>query len=299
MTAYVKENGIWKKSNLSSVKVDGEWKKTKQGFVKADGAWKRFYSSANSIVPGTEDTIVDFAVTQEMVDANPDVYILGEIWRAHTWTTGDAQTITIETSVYPWYVLVAGSGGKGGPDAGAGAGGGGSFVGPVSAEYLPEGELNFTVGNDIDTEIVINGVDLVAKKGNSGGTKSSGASGGSTTGSVDGLTAATGGTGGSYNAGAAPVGGFTSMINGQDLGYCGGGGAGGHGPNEYFNRLLPGGGGRNGGGNGGAGGNGNYPIGYPGGQGHRGGGGGGAGAYNNVQSGSSGIVTISYRLEEA
>ena len=34
MTAYVKENGIWKKSKLSSVKVNGEWKKTNKGFVK-------------------------------------------------------------------------------------------------------------------------------------------------------------------------------------------------------------------------------------------------------------------------
>ena len=299
MTAYVKENGIWKKSNLSSVKVDGEWKKTKQGFVKVDGAWKRFYSSANSIVPGTEDSIVDFEITQEMVDANPDVYNLGEIWRVHTWSTGDAQTITIETSVYPWYVLVAGSGGKGGPDGGAGAGGGGSFVGLVPAEYLPEGQLNFTVGNDKNTEITINNVDLVAKKGNSGGAKAGGASGGSTTGSVEGLTAGTGGRGGGYNAGSAPVGGFTSMINGQNLGYCGGGGAGGHGSDDYFDRLQPGGGGTNGGGNGGAGGNGNYQIGYAGGYGQRGGGGGGAGVYNNANAGSSGIVIISYRLEEA
>ena len=299
MTAYVKENGIWKKSNLSSVKVDGEWKKTKQGFVKVDGAWKRFYSSANSIVPGTEDSIVDFAVTQEMVDANPDVYNLGEVWRVHTWSTGDAQTITIETSVYPWYVLFAGAGGKGGPDAGGGGGGGGSFVGPVPAEYLPEGELNFTVGSDMDTEITINNTSLVAKRGISSWSKQPGGAGGSTVGTVDGLTASVGGKGGNYNGGGAPAGGFTSMINGQDLGYCGGGGAGGHGPNEYFNRLFPGGPGHNGGGNGGAGGNGNYSIGYPGGQGQRGGGGGGAGAYNNVQAGSSGIVIISYRLEEA
>ena len=49
MTAYVKENGIWKKSNLSSVKVDGEWKKTKKGFVKVDGVWKRFFSAGNEI----------------------------------------------------------------------------------------------------------------------------------------------------------------------------------------------------------------------------------------------------------
>lgn len=299
MTAYVKENGIWKKSNLSSVKVNDEWKKTKQGFVKVDGEWKRFYSSANSILPGTENSIVDFTVTQEVVDANPDVYNLGEVWRVHTWSTGDAQTITIETSVYPWYVLIAGAGGKGGPDAGAGAGGGGSFVGPVPAEYLPEGELNFTVGSDVDTEIVINGVDLVAKKGNSGGAKAGGASGGSTVGTVDGLSTSVGGRGGSYNGGGAPAGGFTSMINGQDFGYCGGGGAGGHGPNEYYNRLLPGGPGQNGGGGGGAGGNGNYQIGYSGGSGVRGGGGGGSGAYSYSQPGSSGIIIISYRLEEA
>ena len=44
MTAYVKENGIWKKSKLSSVKVNGEWKKTNKGFVKVDGVWKRFFS---------------------------------------------------------------------------------------------------------------------------------------------------------------------------------------------------------------------------------------------------------------
>ena len=300
MTAYVKENGIWKKSNLSSVKVNGEWKKTNKGFVKVDGAWKRFYSSANSIVDLGTSSVTDFEVTEEIVNYNSDVYNLGEMWRAHTWTSN--ATFNIETSVYPWYILIAGSGGKGGPDQGAGGGGGGSFIGLIPPEYLPEGEMGITVGGNINSEITINGVDLVANIGNNGGSKTGGAGGGSTEGSLPELTARRGGSGGATTSGAGGGGsaGFHSMISGVDIGYCGGGGAGGRNSESDFNGPLgPGGPGQDGGGSGGSGGNGNNPTGFSGGGGVRGGGGGGAGIYNYTGGSSSGIIIISYRIEEA
>ncbi|MEL0016961.1 MAG: hypothetical protein VW715_17250 [Rhodospirillales bacterium] len=299
MTAYVKENGIWKKSNLSSVKVNGEWKKTNKGFVKVDGAWKRFYSSANSIVDLGTSSVTDFEVTEEIVNYNSDVYNLGEMWRAHTWTSN--ATFNIETSVYPWYVLIAGSGGKGGPDIGNGGGGGGSFIGLIPPEYLSEGEMDITVGSNIASEIMINGVNLKANIGGTGGGGLTGSpgGGGSTTGSLPELTARRGGTGGRSIAGGGAAG-FHSMISGVDIGYCGGGGAGGRNQeSDWYGPLGPGGPGQDGGGSGGAGGNGNNQIGYPGGSGARGGGGGGAGIYNNTGGSSSGIIIISYRIEEA
>ena len=75
MTAYVKENGIWKKSNLSSVKVDGEWKKTKKGFVKVDGVWKRFFSAGNEVTSdiGEQTDYVKIVAGEE------------QTWRLWTW----------------------------------------------------------------------------------------------------------------------------------------------------------------------------------------------------------------------
>ena len=250
----------------------------------------------------TSDTgeVTEFEVTAEMVAYNPNVYTLGDTWRAHTWNSGGKQTINISTSAHPWYVLIAGSGGRGGPDIGNGGGGGGSFIGLIPPEYLPEGEMDITVGSNIASEIIINGVNLKANVGGSGGggTTGSPGGGGSTTGSLPELTARVGGRGGTSIAGGGAAG-FHSMISGVDLGYCGGGGAGGRNREEdWYGPLGPGGPGQDGGGGGGAGGNGNNQRGEAGGPGVRGGGGGGAGIYNNGISSSSGIIILSYKIEK-
>ena len=141
MTAYVKENGIWKKSNLSSVKVDGEWKKTKKGFVKVDGVWKRFFSAGNEVTSdiGEQTDYVKIVAGEE------------QTWRLWTWDGAGADgeataSFEVGTSIADFEILLLGMGGCAPGDTGMGGGGGGWVRATASKDEMPEGTYNFTLG---------------------------------------------------------------------------------------------------------------------------------------------------------
>ena len=223
----------------------------------------------------------------------------GQRWRIHSFTS--TQNINIlKSNNQDWKILFHGNGGRGGPDGGAGGGGAGSFEGTLTSAQMPYGTYSLTIGAfNQNCTFTIGGTTLTVQPGVSApGAKTGGLSGGSTSGTISGLTARNGGTSGGYTgAGLTPgsgSGGFISNITGTSLGYCGGGGAGGH---STGIPLMPGGSGSNGGGNGGAGGSGSNQTGEAGAGGNRGGGGGGSGVYNyNQVSGGTGTLIIAYRI---
>jgi len=316
MTAYVKENGIWKKSNISSVKVDGEWKKTKKGFVKVDGVWKRFFSAGNEITSDIGEQ-TDYV---KIVDGEE------QTWRLWTWDGAGADgeataSFEVVTSIADFEILLLGMGGCAPGDTGMGGGGGGWVKATVSKDEMPEGTYNFTLGQyyrdsqgsavfslNVTSQLQILDTTLTATRGGNGGVRnggSSGSGGGGGTGAVSGtitsFSTGSGGAGG-YNYGSGGSAGVYSSISGEELDYCGGGGSGafkttvttygGPGWDSNLNGRA------NASGGGGANMGANRPVGEIGGGGKRGGGAGGSSYHQyKYQPGSNGVLMISYRID--
>ncbi len=315
MTAYIKENGIWKKSNLSSVKVSGEWKKTKKGFVKVNGVWKRFFSAGNEITSsiGEQTDYIKIISGEE------------QTWRLWTWDGAGADgeataSFEVGTSIADFEVLLLGMGGCAPGDTGMGGGGGGWVKATVSKDEMPEGTYNFTLGQyyrdaqgsavslTVTSQLDILDTTLTATQGGNGGTINAavqGKGGGGGTGALSGelinFSTGTGGNGGNnYSSGGAA--GTYSSISGEELDYCGGGGSGGFpttvttygGPgwNSSLNGKVNASGGY------GANKGGTATVGEIGGGGKRGGGAGGS-SFNQykIQPGSNGVLMISYRID--
>ena len=319
MTAYVKENGIWKKSNLSSVKVNGEWKKTNKGFVKVDGVWKRFFSAGNEITSDIGEQ-TDYV---KIVDGEE------QTWRLWTWDGAGSDdeataSFNVVTSVSDFHVLLLGMGGPARGDTGSGGGGGGWIEAIVTTDEMPEGTYDFTLGKyyirpdnvwqhtvNVPSVLTIGDTVFTATRGGEGGVTAGGTqyggggSGGtaSVTGSISNFTSGSGGKGGTAYGGRGSAGHY-SEISGEKVDYCGGGGAG----NWSATANTPAYGGYGWdwslidpwSGSGGTGGShgGEPRIGERGRRGLRGGGAGGSGWHSYAYSpGSNGMLMIAYRID--